>query len=532
MSDILQDGVNKQNFAYPDSSIMNPPSTNENPKKPKPILRTEQKLPVIHEHKRDKTLDSMELIAKKELALHFQSLNIPMTSSVLEDVFGLFELFMDNILTDLQKLTQLQRRKKASPKDIQLLFRNCHISTSDLEEELLRSKKKLSAHIIAKKQALETLSESLSKVDIEPVELDNQDPSFVFYVQDDDIYKLVPTTYSKKNHKGIPKFLPEFPPDHTYRKSPIYLNKIPDQRYIRSKIVEESKLGEEALDHLTSYNKRETSDEVDGEEDREVVKEEQKEKPLEYDIWNFSDKKLNVPAYAKARLEFLKRKKGKEIKKKDSYDGDYDKIVVQLSPFVPVHKKGRTEDNKVSESDYIEKLFKSALTNIKTLKRKKTAREIEKEKLQKEAEELKKKEIAGESFNEIEDNAFANFENFENFDAKKFENFEKFGNEHISDAHEINFGVDDSKVEDGEYQLDINITEDTLMTEVPNTNIQSIDTNQDSLNSSNSHENAIDIPQPVAPNTSETETNVQVENNDRGHDDDQRMSDFDDITLE
>ncbi|KAH3681657.1 hypothetical protein WICPIJ_007383 [Wickerhamomyces pijperi] len=358
--------------------------------------RDAQDLPHLNQTHYTEHLDSFQQIAKRDLALHLKLLGIHVTSESLDDIFQLFEMHINSLMANLQKITNVQRRKKASPRDLALLLRNCQIRTGELEEEFERTQKGLTDDLIRQKTTLEKLSETIQNPHNqaeEEQEIDVNDPSYVFFVQDHEIYNLVPSTYSNKNQKAIPVFLPEFPPDHTYRKSPIYLNQIPDQKTMRAKLVEESRFVGEAIDKLMISNEVELKEQEDFE--RQKMKEMEShniqttKKPAEglgYDIWNFTDKKLDIVAYSKARLEYLRRKEEKEQTPLPEEQTQYDSLVSNLSPYAEVDKRGRTVGELVDPSSLLCKLHKEALLSVKILKQKKSERELKRIELQNKAD--------------------------------------------------------------------------------------------------------------------------------------------------
>jgi len=408
-----------------------------------PKQEEEVSLPNLSMKLRKEELDPMELLTQRAIAIQLKSLRIEFTNSALEDLFDLVSTYIHGLLQGLQGITQTQRRFKAAPKDLKLLLRNFGISTGELEEELERSKKD-NQEIIQRKKTLEQLAnETLKNSEQELEEIDPQDPSFVFFASDQELSKLIPPQH--KRTKAIPRWLPEFPPDHTYRKTPKYLDRIKDQKLVRQKIVEESKFGEQALENLIKYAQDvdENDDEMNeigvdenlgnGVNENEVVKKEAEVNGEKYDIWSNNEKKFDLQAYTVARLKYYKEKEEKKKQKLAKIDHEYYQIIEQLSAFGSNEMTNET----LSSELYLEREFKKTFSSLKSLKRKKAKRQVERERLQDE-EDRRRDEAKAKA--PVDFNDFDNFDNFENF-----ENFDNFDGDHDLENAVTFEGVDDEK---------------------------------------------------------------------------------------
>lgn len=415
----------------------------------------EIELPHLSTKIRKDELDPMELLTQRAIALQLKSLGIEFTNTALEDLFDLVSLYLNGLLEELQKITQTQRRFKTSPKDLKLLLRDFNISPSELEDELTRSKKDDSDTIQRKKQ-LEKLAQETIQNNNTIEEIDPQEPSFVFFSVDQDLHKLIPPQH--KRSKVIPNWLPEFPPDHTFRKTPKYLNSIKDQKLVRQKIVEESKFGEQALENLLRYGK--LIEEEEEKEDEQLMQENDVLNELEeqieedgaekkdevngnkVDIWSNAEKKFDIQSYATARLQFYKKKEENKKKKLEKVDHEYFAIISKLSTYGPDQI-----DETVSPDLYLDKEFKKTMHSLKQLKKKKAKRQVERKRLQEE-EDKKRDELKAQK--PVDFNDFDNFENFENFDT-----FGSGNGDFDSNDHDIHFeGVDDPAVEKNHQDLD------------------------------------------------------------------------------
>lgn len=430
----------------------------------------QEQLPQLSTKIRNDCLDPMELLTQRAIAIQLKSLNIDFTDSALEDLFDLVTTYMHGLLEGLQKITQTQRRSKASPKDLKLLLREHNISTGELEDEFIRYKKDSSEILNAKKE-LETAAKETFENTTD--DIDPQDPSFVFFAVDQDLTKLIPPQH--KRIKSIPRWLPEFPPDHTYRRTPKYLDRLTDQKVVRQKVVEESKLGEQALENLIKYGKKisagEDDNDVDNDEELLDTEESPKADQLikektptvegeKVDIWSANEKKFDIQKYAAARIKFYKDKEEKKAQKLKSIDREYFDIVAKLSAYGP-----DDTNESVSPELYLEKEFKRTLHSLKSLKRKKAKRQIERERLQEE-EDRKRDELKAQR--PVDFNDFDNFDNFDNF-----ENFDTFGSNNetgIGGDDEIHFEGVDVEEEPKSNGVSKDLTEEQLNTVEPQDN--------------------------------------------------------------
>lgn len=426
----------------------------------------------IEEVKQQDSLDQMELIARKSLALHLKSLGIDFTSTALDEIYHLFNMYLDSTLTDLSKIVQVQRRFKASPKDLKILFEEHDISMNELNDEILRMKK-IPNDLINKQSNLIETAKNLSLTTIQNQELmnngqffvDSNDPSYVFFAHNQDLSDLVPSSH--KRGKTIPNWLPQFPPDHTYLKTPNYTNRITDQKVVRTKIAEESKFGEQALDHLLSFETKKDKVVNNLEENLskdEIAKLTEEEKKL---LWTPGlEKKLDIEKYAKIRLKYNEQKKQLKEFKETKLNHNYYQLINELSSYT---KSDKYDSNlKITPQDYIENQFNVAFKSLASLKTKKAEREVERVKLQKEEniriaklkeeqklkalQEQKEKQLEKEN-KEIDDELIDEeaklFNDFDNFDNFNFDNFGSPNNETSNNVLSFNAADKENNNNDG-----------------------------------------------------------------------------------
>lgn len=366
-------------------------------------------LPDIQTVRREESLDSMEWIAQKALALHLSSRGITPSPQALEQLFELFGLHIDQLLSGLQKITHTQRRHKASPKDLAYLLRDFNIPPGELEGEL-EATRQLPQAILNQKALLEREADQALHPDLS---VSQQDPSFVFFAHDEDIIKLIPPSHKKG--AAILSWLPEFPPDHTYRHTANYTQRITDQSVVRTKLAEESRLGEQALEHLIMSERqsvmpsqRVSVDPVDHYEDDEATKSLGDGTQLTIPA---VEKPLDIVQYASERLTLLAVRKSK--KKEKQTLSAYDTAVIALVKNNATYSDHY--DDSISAEQFVEEQFAQTLATFTSLKERREARELERaairEVAKKRRDEAKGKEL---DFNEFDE--FDNFDNFDQFD--------------------------------------------------------------------------------------------------------------------
>jgi transcription initiation factor TFIID subunit 8 len=379
--------------------------------------RSSLQLPRLEKVDRDSSLDNMENITIRAIALHLHLMDITVSQQALDQLFELFTLHIDQMLSDLQKITQTQRRRKASLKDLRFLLRDFHISTGGLEEELLKTRS-LPKDIFDKKRLLEQEALKLASGSNNDFELDPHNPSLVFFAHDEDIIRLIPPSHKKSD--AILSWLPEFPPDHTYRRTPNYTQRITDQALVRTKLAEESTLGEQALEHLIDgKNEEPVMPILQPVEDGDIIDKntilDLKVVPLSPDESQLTipapERPLDIVQYAKDRITFIKAKQLRKKKKQKGsrYDQRVLSVISNNSPY------GDSYDGSISSDQFIELQYLQTMSTFKSLRERKKKREEER-KILKEERMKRKQGVAeknGVDFNDFDD--FGNFDDFENF---------------------------------------------------------------------------------------------------------------------
>lgn len=205
-----------------------------NPGSPRYIQITQ--LPNLEEINHELNETSIDKILAKAIALQLKPLNAEITKFAFDHLLMLLDEQLDDMIGELHKISNIQRRESVAKGDLQLFLQGLNISPSDLELQGQLSQY-VSLQFKKEYDLLHALKESYSKTtEDEGEQIENV------------LTKLVPPTNSLR--LSIPKWLPALPPDHTYKFTPQFNHPITDEIIIRKKIVEEGKRSELALLHL------------------------------------------------------------------------------------------------------------------------------------------------------------------------------------------------------------------------------------------------------------------------------------------
>ncbi|ODQ66393.1 hypothetical protein NADFUDRAFT_22525, partial [Nadsonia fulvescens var. elongata DSM 6958] len=182
----------------------------------------------------------MENIMLKSVALTVSSLNVGMTQNTLLELADFAQDYIGGLCAELHRFTLLQRRQQPSVADLALLMKSRNLHTGPLEGEMERD-------IVGK----DVVSECVERVrKLESTQIDSNQDSVGFFssAKDSKFKQLVP---SKRNQlEYIPKWMPQFPPDHTYLSTPQFVQRVTDPRQLREEIVIEGRFAEDALRRL------------------------------------------------------------------------------------------------------------------------------------------------------------------------------------------------------------------------------------------------------------------------------------------
>ncbi|RKP29932.1 hypothetical protein METBISCDRAFT_6734, partial [Metschnikowia bicuspidata] len=210
------------------------------------------------------TAGAMEFELRKFVGLVVSSSanNPAFSNEFLQETTDLAAQFMCAFSSTLRKLTDLQRHSVAGVADLELCLQMLHISPTDLYQEYMRNKMlpdSVRQRAVPLRREVEHM---LDDYYAEKYELDKDDPSLVFYTNEQyEIAALVPL--QSKSRSYIPEYFPELPPDFTYRLTNSYMDTITELKKIKMKLFEESRLNEASLYKLIDDDEKRWLEELD-----------------------------------------------------------------------------------------------------------------------------------------------------------------------------------------------------------------------------------------------------------------------------
>ncbi|AAS50643.1 ABL128Wp [Eremothecium gossypii ATCC 10895] len=273
----------------------------------------------------------MQKLLAQAVGLHLKTMrsDVGITQLGFENLVQFVELQLDDMLQILHRFANVQRRNEVSLKDVRLFLHGCGVEEESLYEEYVRSQYVRQQHAGAVR-SIEEQSASLMGHWHQPMSEEEllSSSHAEFFFKDVDILNLVPPT--NNNNHYVPKWLPEFPPDHTYKFTSIYNQPITDERQMKRKLFEESKLSEKALLHmLGTATKKPRADDA---QLPQIISDGQQENLL---IYGPERRRLapepaptrgfNIEDYARCRVE-LARRRVEEFEQQ--------KLQVQKNPFI------------------------------------------------------------------------------------------------------------------------------------------------------------------------------------------------------
>lgn len=342
--------------------------------------------------------EPMEMQLRKSVALTLDAQNMPMTPGFLDQVTELASEYFHNIIVELQKFTELQRRRRPSLTDVQLCFSTLginHNAVLRLHEQITGNmtpqQHTYSRKIAEQSNTIRTESQDFT---IEP-----KDPSYPFVANEKyEITAVVPQHHARPEY--VPGHMPMLPPDYTYHRTPEYMPTISDLKTVRTKLVEESRMTEKWLYVLMKDNDKYKVDnnEIDVETDR-ISKEETED--TRNGEWNGSDdsdsdgvnnvdaksqkkdtteaqengdtsisthsvsnpKLFDIMAYARKRIASLERRnQNLEQKRKRRHDNIFMQAETVYSPYAT---KKPTKEVAKKFDDVLDAAFLSVLLLVK-----------------------------------------------------------------------------------------------------------------------------------------------------------------------
>ncbi|AMD20281.1 HDL463Wp [Eremothecium sinecaudum] len=282
----------------------------------------------------------MRILLSHSIALQLKTMNSGVTITQLgfDNLLQFIELQMDDMFQILHGLANIQRRNEISVKDMKLFMKGSGIDCSALYHEFQRSE------LI--KQRFESDYKHLEKKGVEIVEKWHRpmssdellsSPCADFFFKDVDILNLVPPTNT--NNKYVPKWLPDFPPDHTYRFTSLYNRPVTDEREMKKRLFEEGQLSEIALLNMFGGTRDKKFAALDAATKEQLYKESQEETILVFgppskrqqrnkltsSSRSHITKGFNIEEYARSRVELARQ----QVEEFENH-----KLQAQKNPFI------------------------------------------------------------------------------------------------------------------------------------------------------------------------------------------------------
>lgn len=210
-------------------------------------------------------------LLKRAVGVQLQTIDKDVTvTRMAMDQLVLFAEDQLNALVDgLHRISLLQRRQSIAVSDLEIWMRGYNLLPSDLymaaeESKFIRENYRNDTSAVFKDINIDNPMESAlgriniqNKENIEPtdndVDIDEDDDYELIELQQHAMEQLFKTDTGRgRNLRYKPGWLPDFPPDHTYKYTPSYVNVVKPETEIRQKLVEEGRLSEKALVKLMS----------------------------------------------------------------------------------------------------------------------------------------------------------------------------------------------------------------------------------------------------------------------------------------
>ncbi|AET39638.1 Taf8p Ecym_4609 [Eremothecium cymbalariae DBVPG len=365
----------------------------------------------------------MQILLSQSVALQLKTMksDFSITELGFNNMMQFIEMQMNDMFQILHRFANIQRRNEISIKDLKLFLKGTGIEVQSLYDEFEKSryiKKTYEAEFKnIERQSLDLVEKWQKPLRDEELLSSNHAE---FFFKDVDILNLVPPT--NINNSYVPTWLPEFPPDHTYKFTAIYNKPISDERQMKRMLFEEGKLSEKALLNMLGSAQAKMLKVEDEETIAQTYKESQEETQLIYGVekqrprrenayvggnstnnddlpLNSSHSKgFNIQEYARSRIGLARRK----VEEFENH-----KLQAQKNPFIrassicspygnaqkTTRKAAEREFNILLRRSYVGVL--KSIPKLRQLKANEMAAAIERERIkQKEREmELEKKHL-------------------------------------------------------------------------------------------------------------------------------------------
>lgn len=182
-------------------------------------------------------------IRKTQAARDGRLTRVRINKSTVDEFTILTESFMDRLVQRLKRLTEVQRRRVANRVDVALLLDEGIVDMDGLCQSyndcmLVQKLAKTNVKRQAQRDTVALLGGKLEvAIPLEP---------------EVDLGWLDKVTKRKVTRDYIPKYMPQLPPEYTWKATPRFTERVKDPRVLREQLVVEGRLGEKALEHIVA----------------------------------------------------------------------------------------------------------------------------------------------------------------------------------------------------------------------------------------------------------------------------------------
>lgn len=167
-------------------------------------------------------------------------------TAVVDEMAVLFGQFLDTVCSKLHRLAEIQRRQKPTKEDVRLLTHMGYFDLKDIQTALKHNSQ------VAKLRSKEISSIAKMCLPLEQ-EMERGLPA----AEDSFLQPLWPSVKSRTENKAyIPSYMPNLPPEHTWKATPQFTERVQDPKVIRELLVLEGRLGEKALEHISQHTNK------------------------------------------------------------------------------------------------------------------------------------------------------------------------------------------------------------------------------------------------------------------------------------
>ncbi|KAG7906874.1 hypothetical protein KL907_002514 [Ogataea polymorpha] len=349
-------------------------------------------------------LEPMDMLLESCLGLMLSQIGIQhITRSALNQLTLLAVRHIDQVFSQLHRITEVQRRRQPGKADLRTLEKLGVIDFRSIYEAFLLTKKLNTQKLANIDRRARRLCEILDKPAEDEI-VTEQDPAFVFFNDTSSVIsQVVPPSVGPKEY--IPSWMPPLPPDHTYRATPKYTAVIEDPIMMREQLVQEARLGEKALHHILDLKdnvvpveKGESEPELDTD-----VSSDSEQKGAQADEEPESrEGKFDIVALATKRLAALERRRQEKEKKYKERVESQEAVLGRVLGFY-TKSSGYPEDFNNHIRTVYDQTYDQVVNGLRTQQKRRVKQlQQEKERRERMQEEIRIPDFGGEAHEEAD----------------------------------------------------------------------------------------------------------------------------------